>query len=211
MTQDIQQIFQKAIGQTPDDMSVRDPNENARISSLGPVRNRVLDASGFLEHVGQRKPESVLNFFRSKFDLLVLGQEEGVSRDDERWARAGVADDIVELAKVLGVRQLDPDLLEGFTLRGAARRIVAALETTPRKRHVSRPRIALTLGPLDQEHFDRSHALPKHDRDSSVCFIEDVGLLWHVCAKFLSYEINLHLNQLSGPESIARASFYYSG
>lgn len=121
MTQDIQQVFEEAIGQTPDDVSAGDPNENARVGSLGPLRDHVLDASGLLEHFGQRKPEGVPNFPRIKFDFLFLGQKKGVGRDDEGWARVRVSHDVVELAKVLGLRQLDPDLFEGFTPRRAER------------------------------------------------------------------------------------------
>ncbi len=211
MTQDIQQVFEKAIGQPPNDMTVRDPDQNSRVSSLGPVSHLILDTSRFLEHVGQRKPEGVLHLLRSKLELLTFDQKEGVGSDNERWARSGVPDDIVQTAKVLGIRQFDPDLLEGFTSRRAARRIVAALQTATRKRHVPRPRVPLAHGPLDQEHFDRLAALAKHDRNGSVSFTGRVGLVGHVRTQFFSNDFDFHVMQLSDLGSTARAAPTLSG
>jgi hypothetical protein len=211
MTQDIQQVLEKAIGQPPNDMTVRDPNQNSRVSSLWPVGHLILDASRFLEHVGQRKPEGVLHLLRSKLELLTFDQKEGVSGDDERRARSGVADDVVQTAKVLGARQFDPDLLEGFTSRRAARRIVAALQTTTRKRHMPRPRVPLAHGPLDQEHFDRLAALAKHDRNGSMCLTGQVGLLGHMRTQFFSNDVDFHVMQLSDLRSTARAAPTLSG
>lgn len=154
MTQDIQQVFDESIGQTPDHMSVRNPDENARVASLGTVADRVLDAPGLLEHVGQWEPESILNFPGSELELLSFRQKERVGSDNEGWTRARVANDVIELAKVLRIFQFDANLLEGFPLCGATGRSIDRLQSASRKRHMSRPRIPLSNGPLDQEYFD---------------------------------------------------------
>jgi hypothetical protein len=211
MTQNIHQVFDESIGQTPDDMSVRNPNENTGVSSLRPVGSGVFDASSLLEHVGQWKPESVLDFLRSKLEFLSFGQIEGMGRNDEGWARPRVAHDIIEPAEVFRVLQLDANLLEGFSLRSAAGRSVYALQSASRKRHVPRPGIPLSYGPLDQKYFDRSRALSKHDRNGGVRLARRRGLLWDVRAKSLSNEIDLHARQLSEREATARASSSYSG
>lgn len=211
MTENIQQVFKEAISQTPDDMSVWDPNENTRVSSLGTMADRILDAPGLIEHVGQWKPERVLNFLRSELEFLSFGQKEGVGRDNEGWSCARVANDVIEPTKVLRMPQFDADLLEGFPLRRATGRIVDRLQSASRKCHVSRPGIPLTHGPLDQKYFNGSRALPKHDRDGGVRLDRHLGLLGHARAQSFSNEVDLHARQLSERGSTTRASSNFSG
>jgi len=211
MTQNIQQVFDESIGQTPDHMSIRNPDENARVASLGTVADRVLDAPDLFEHVGQWEPESILNFSGSELEFLSFRQKESVGSDNEGWTRARVANDVIELAKVLRIFQFDANLLEGFPLCGATGRSIDRLRSASRKRHVSRPRIPLSNGPLDQEYFNRSRALPKHDRDGSVRLIRQIGLLRHVRAQSFSNKVDLHAHELSERGPSARASRDHSG
>lgn len=136
MTQQLHEVFEESIGQTPHDMPIGNTDQDARIASLGPIGNRVLDAPGRFEHVRERKPERVLNFIRREFDLLALVQEKHVGRDDERRTRSRVSDDVVETTEILRMREFDSHLLKGFASRSRARRIIALLETPARKRHM---------------------------------------------------------------------------
>ena len=122
MAQHVHQIFEETIGQPPDDVSVRNSNQNAGVASVGPMGHRIFDAAGFLEHVGQGKPEGGLHFLRSKLEFLFFDQKEGMRRNDERCARTRVPFDVIEPAKILGIPQLDPYLFEGFAGRREGRR-----------------------------------------------------------------------------------------
>jgi hypothetical protein len=211
MTEHFQQVLEKAVGQTPDDMSIGNANENARVSHLRAMRSRKLDRARFEEHVGQRKPKGSLDFLWFELESLILGQEECVGLDHECRTRARISYDVVELTKIFGVGQLDPNLLEGLTPCGVTRRPVALFQTTARKIHVPGPGIAFSLGSLDQEHLDRSRTLSKHDRDGGVRLAGNVGSLRVMRTKSLSNEVDLHVDQLSGPRSALRASLWYSG
>lgn len=206
MTEHVQQVLEKTVGQTPDDMSIGNANENTRVSHLRAMGSRELDGARFEEHVGKRKPKGSLDFLWLELESLILCQEECMGLDHERRTGARISYDVVELTKVFGVGQLDADLLKGLAPRGAARRRVALFQTTARKSHVSGPGIAFSLGSLDQEHLDRSWALSKHDRDGGVRLAGNVGSLRRMRTKFLSNEVDLHADQLSGPRSAVRAS-----
>ncbi len=177
MTQHPKQVLEESIRHAPDDVSIGNSNENAGKTHFGTLGNLVVNGTRLLEHIGQWKPEGRLDLLHIDVEALCLDEIISVSGDDERWPRTRVADDVIELSEILGVREVDPDLLEGLTLGGPSCRVIVMFHAAAGKGHVPGPRIAVSHGSLDQQHLDGVFAFPKHDGHGGMRLGGQVGLV----------------------------------
>lgn len=138
------------VREAPDDVALRSADQDARVAGR---RRRVLDLVARVDDPVQRHPQRLLDFVVERERAALLDVVDP-RRDHEREGASRVAPmEVVETAEGVGLGEHESHLLPGLALRRRLRTGIAGLHAPAGEGHVPRPRIAPSLGPLDEQHL----------------------------------------------------------
>ena len=197
MLDHFQYPLEEAERHPPDDMTIGLSDDDARETDTGQLGNDMLDLPRRLVEPCQGKPERLLNLRGVEGEYLMLLEMKGMRRHNEARGDTLVPDVVVDLPQILGIREFDTDLFEGFAGCRHAARIVPHFHATARKGHMAGPRIALEDRSLDQQNLGGIGPIAQDDRHRGTIVVGGCDELRGVAREFLAYVSDIHGVELS--------------